>query len=254
MRILERPRVHPVEVGEFVQLRAAHAQVVYEHVPLDALGAGRRQFRSDVRPVASISGQQAAGAHHICNLCGFTRSGQVIKQRSEQGVGKASVLVEAHCDNRHLAVVAAMHQVHFHVAELALHRVLAGMVEVELNQVVGDAVGHHGAAGVDARNDAAASVLERHGSGDVVEFERRQVLVQARSADIERRLLAPLAASMVGRVELVPHERPGVARVVPIRSVLCGADRGNAEEACRKERKAHKFLHEEIRRNRPEEF
>ena len=63
------------------------------------------------------------------------------------------------------------------------------MAEIELDEVIADAVGHNVAAGVDVATIPVSIVFKRDGAGDVVELDRLQSLVQVRAANVDGRLL-----------------------------------------------------------------
>ena len=102
------------------------------------------------------------------------------------------------------AIGALVHQVHFHIGELAFDGLLAGVVKVELDQVVAHTAGHHVAAWVNVDHNAVAGVLKRHGAGNVVELDGLERLVQVRAANVDGGLLVAIGAGLVGRIELAP--------------------------------------------------
>ena len=110
-----------------------------------------------------------------------------------------------------------MQQVNLHVAQLALHRRLAGVVKAVFDQLIAHAAGHDVAAGVNMRHDGVAVVPQRHRPGDVMELDGLERLVQACAANVDGRLLMALRADPVGRVQLAPVEGAGLALVAPVR-------------------------------------
>jgi hypothetical protein len=147
-------------------------------------------------------------------------------------LGLPSVLHQPHGHHGQLAVGAPVQQMHVHVAQLAPHRLLAGVVEVELDQLIAHAASHDVAAGVHMRHDGVAVVLQRHRPGDVVKLDGRERLVQVGAANVQGRLLVPLRAGLIRRVQLSPDQRAGLALVAPIRSLrdnLRGRQRGHAQ-------------------------
>ena len=116
-------------------------------------------------------------------------------------------LAEAHGHDGHFAFGALVHQMDVHVGELAFDGLLAGMVEVELDEVIANAADNDVAARVDMDHDGVAVVLKRDRAGDVVELDRLQSLVQVRAAYVDGRLLVSVRAGLIRRVEFAPVER-----------------------------------------------
>jgi hypothetical protein len=106
------------------------------------------------------------------------------------------------------------------------------MAEAELNQVIAHPAGHHVAAGVHVRHDGVAVVFQLERTGDVMELDGRERLVQVSAANVEGRLFMALRAGLVRRVEPAPDERSGLALVAPIcglRGDLRGGKCGHAQ-------------------------
>jgi len=136
--------------------------------------------------------------------CGSGGFGQVFPQRGQHGIRVACVLNQPHGYHGHLAVGAAVQQLHIHLAQLTLDRFLAGVMEAELDQLIAHAASHNVAAGIDMRHDGVAVVDESHRAPDVVEVDRLERLVQVGAANVERRLLMALRASLISRVQFAP--------------------------------------------------
>jgi len=62
-----------------------------------------------------------------------------------------------------------------------------------------------------------AVVNQRNRPGNVVEFDGLKRLVQMSAANVDGRLLMTQRAGPVGRIQLAPDERPGLAEVAPVR-------------------------------------
>jgi hypothetical protein len=104
--------------------------------------------------------------------------------------------------------------VHHHVRELSLDGLLAGVVEVELDQVIANPVGDDVAARVDVDDDGVAVVFKGDRAGDVVELDGLEILVEARAADVDGRLLVAGGTGFIGRVKLAPGQCAALAFVV----------------------------------------
>lgn len=216
MHFLERPRVHREDADESVQLAQADGQRRFVDVPLNAFGAWRLGQRAGVGPVTGIGWEKAAGIHEVVDfLLRAGGCGQVLPERSDGGIGEIAVLAEEHGEHGHFAVGAASEEVRFHVGKIAVDRVLAGVMEGEVLQVIADAADNHEAAGHLANDDGVAIVDERDRTADEVQLDRLQRRIEPRAANIYRRLLAAFRACAVSLIELAPVEGPVFAGVSP---------------------------------------
>src|SRR5207244_3770453 len=116
------------------------------------------------------------------------------------------------------AVGGAVHQVHLHGELGAAQPVLAGDVEVELDQVVALAVDGHSAARVVVHLDRVAVVGDVQVGWLVVEGDLAQRAAAGSDRQIDRRLAAPARAGGEGRVDLGPGVRTLAAFVGPMRT------------------------------------
>src|ERR1035437_9918377 len=129
-----------------------------------------------------------------------------------------------------------------HVGQLASYRFFAGVMEVVLHEVVAHAFGDDVTAGVDVNHDGVAVVLQRHRSGDVVEFNRLQCLVVVCAVNVDGGLLVALRTGTVSGVELAPAQGAVLALVVPVGGGLGGGKGGYAKCQGNKNRKTHRSL------------
>jgi hypothetical protein len=125
------------------------------HVTISEQGGGRRRERAVVRVVRFVAGQE--GIHvDVLNRRLFDGA-QVIPERSEGVAGRA--FFDEDADDSQAAILRRVHEVDFRRVGVAIHRVLTGRVEVELQQVVRGAVHRERAAGV-VDLDAVAGIDE----------------------------------------------------------------------------------------------
>ena len=115
-----------------------------------------------------------------------------------------------------------MHEMGFHREILAPNQVFARPVEVHLQQFVSHIAERHRAAFGEIKLDSVAVVDNGVGALGPVDLERRQLRFDRR-ADIDRRLLRPDRADLVGGVQIAPFGRATVALIAPVR-----AFRGNS--------------------------
>jgi len=115
-----------------------------------------------------------------------------------------------------------MNQVNVHGESLAVDALLARMMKMELDELIGVVANPKRAAGIDIDLDAVTIVDDVQRARAIIEVERREPLVLGVTrSDIDRRLCLPVAASRKLRVEIGPMGRPPLARIRPmVRNVV----------------------------------
>src|SRR5215467_9027572 len=133
--ILDRPGVHRVELGEACNIRLRHFDPVGENEPIYCFTAWRRRQGTLVAVIGPPGRQQAVGID-----AGIDRDRRAFFRRHcrhdlvEHSIGPARS--HEHADDREPAVHRRVDEMCLHGEDLAIDKVLARMMEVELRQCV----------------------------------------------------------------------------------------------------------------------
>ncbi len=120
-----------------------------------------------------------------------------------------------HPDDRELAYAILVNEMRFERKTLPLNSMLRGAVEVNLVQLELIAFDPHEAAGLDIHLEGMTVVDDRRSARRVIETKRAQIDIE-RLANIDRRLIHPVATQPeIGR-KARPMVWPGLAVVAPM--------------------------------------
>src|SRR5690606_690084 len=140
--------------------------------------------------------------------------GHLIEDRLETGVVGSGT--EKDADDRERARSRLVYEMNLHLERPAVEKVLARMVEMELDEIILRAGNGAGTAGIGVDLDGMAIVDEAQRKPAIVEPDAARVARQ-RSRQIDRRLLQAELADFEVRRELAPMLGSGLSLVGPMR-------------------------------------